>query len=82
MYFYKNTKVMGAEKRLTNLQIELLEVFKYELSEEQIKEIRSLLVNYFADKVTSDIGKLFEENNWGEEKIEEWSKEHMRTKYS
>jgi hypothetical protein len=73
---------MGAAKRLTNLQIELLEVFKYELSEEQIKEIRSLLVNYFADKVTNDIDKLFEQNNWGEEKIEEWSKEHMRTKYS
>ena len=73
---------MGAAKRLTNLQIELLEVFKYELSEEQIKEIRGLLVNYFADKVTNDIDKLFEQKNWGEEKIEEWSKEHMRTKYN
>ncbi len=49
---------MEAAKRLTNLQIELLEVFKYELSEEQIKEIRSLLVNYFAEKVTNDIDKL------------------------
>lgn len=73
---------MSAAKRLTNLQIELLEVFKYELSEEQIKEIRNLLVEYFAEKVTSGMDKLFEENNWGEEKIEEWSKEHMRTKYN
>jgi len=73
---------MNAVKRLTNLQIELLEVFKYELSDDQIKEIRSLLVDYFAEKVTSGIDKLFEENNWGEEKIEEWSKEHMRTKYN
>lgn len=73
---------MEAAKRLTNLQIELLEVFKYELSEEQIKEIRSLLVNYFAEKVTNDIDKLFAEKDWGEEKIEEWSREHMRTKYS
>lgn len=73
---------MSAAKRLTNLQIELLEVFKYELSEEQIKEIRNLLVDYFAEKVTSGIDKLFEENEWGEEKIEEWSKEHMRTKYN
>ena len=75
-------KGMEAAKRLTNLQIELLEVFKYELSEEQIKEIRSLLVNYFAEKVTNDIDKLFAEKGWGEEKIEEWSREHMRTKYS
>lgn len=73
---------MSAAKKLTNLQLEILEVFKYDLSEEQIKEIRNLLVEYFAEKVTSGIDKLFEENNWGEEKIEEWSKEHMRTKYN
>lgn len=74
---------MGAPaKKLTNLQIELLEVFKYELNEEQLKEIRNLLANYFADKVTKEIDALFEANDWGEEKIEEWSKEHMRTKYN
>ncbi len=49
---------MGAAKKLTNLQIELLEVFKYELSDTQIKEIRSLLVDYFAEKVTSGMDAL------------------------
>lgn len=73
---------MSAVKRLTNLQLEILEVFKYDLSEEQIKEIRNLLITYFAEKVTTGVDQLFEENNWGEEKIEEWSKEHMRTKYN
>ena len=38
---------MNAAKKLTNLQIELLEVFKYDLSEKQIKEIKNLLVEYF-----------------------------------
>lgn len=73
---------MGAAKKLTNLQIELLEMFQYDLNEEQVKEIRSILVKYFAEKVSSGIDQLFEQNNWGEEKIEEWSKEHMRTKYN
>jgi len=41
-----------------------------------------MLSNYFADKVTNDVDKLFEKKGWGQEKIEEWSKEHMRTKYS
>ncbi|WP_425420275.1 hypothetical protein [Phaeodactylibacter xiamenensis] len=73
---------MGAAKKLTNLQIELLEVFKYDLSETQLKEIRALLADYFAEKVTHDIDQLFEAEGWGAEKIEEWSKEHMRTKYN
>jgi hypothetical protein len=73
---------MSAAKRLTNLQLEILEVFKYDLSEEQIKEIRNLLITYFAEKVTNGIDQLFEKNKWREEKIEEWSKEHMRTKYN
>jgi hypothetical protein len=73
---------MDAAKRLTNLQMELLEVFKYDLSEAQLKEIRALLADYFAEKVTHDVDQLFEANGWGAEKIEEWSKEHMRTKYN
>lgn len=69
---------MEARKKLTNLQLELLEVFKYELPEEQIKEIRTLLVEYFAEKVSDEVDGLFEKEGWGKEKIEEWSKEHMR----
>lgn len=72
---------MEAAKNLSNLQLELLRVFNFELSEEQLKEIRALLADYFASKVSSEMDAFFEKNEWGEEKIEEWSKEHMRTKY-
>ena len=61
--------------------MELLRVFSFDISDEQVKEIKSLLAIYFAEKVTSEMDALFEANDWGEEKIEEWSKEHMRTKY-
>lgn len=72
---------MESTRKLTNLQIELLKIFRFDISEDQVNEIRSLLSAYFAKKVTSEIDSLFETNNWGAEKIEEWSKEHMRTKY-
>lgn len=72
---------MDAAKKLSNLQLELLKVFSFDINDDQIKEIKSLLVSYFADKVTSEMDALFEANDWGEEKIEKWSKEHMRTKY-
>lgn len=72
---------MEATKKLSNLQLELLKVFSFDISDEQVKEIKALLAAYFANKVTSEMDALFEANAWGEEKIEEWSKEHMRTKY-
>jgi hypothetical protein len=72
---------MAEVKKLTNLQLELLKVFSFEISDEQIKEIKDFLTTYFADKVTRDIDALFEEKNWGAEKIDEWANEHMRTKY-
>lgn len=72
---------METAKKLTNLQLELLKVFRFDIPDDQLLEIRSFLRNYFANKVTSAMDQLFESNQWGEEKIEEWSKEHMRTKY-
>lgn len=73
---------MEAAKKLSNLQLELLKVFSYDLEDRQIIEIRDLLATYFADKATEEMDKLLDERGWGEEKIGEWSTEHMRTKYN
>lgn len=67
--------------KLTNLQLELLKVFSFNISDEQVKEIRAILVAYFAEKVTGEMDALFEEKGWGKEKIQEWAQEHMRTEY-
>lgn len=66
---------------LTNLQLELLQMFKYELGEEQLLEIRALLAKYFADKATEEMDRLWEERGWSTDTMEKWSKEHMRTEY-
>ena len=65
---------------LTNLQVELLNLFEYELSEKQLLEVRNILSTYFAEKATQEMDRLFEENNWDNQKIEDWTKEHMRIK--
>ena len=72
---------MQATNRLSNLQLELLKIYSFNISEDQLLEIKSLLSKYFANKITKDVDSLFEEKGWGLEKIEEWSKEHRRTKY-
>lgn len=72
---------MTAHKNLTNLQLELLEMFEYELPDNQLYEVRDMLVKYFADKASDEMDKLWEENNWSNETMKEWGNEHMRTKY-
>ncbi|MDO5522595.1 MAG: hypothetical protein Q4G48_00950 [Bacteroidia bacterium] len=64
--------------KLSNLQLELLKIYSFNIKDEQLLEIKNLLGYYFANKVTEDIDKLFEEKGWGLEKIQEWSEEHMR----
>ncbi|NBC07206.1 MAG: hypothetical protein GVY26_08435 [Bacteroidetes bacterium] len=70
---------MRAAKQLSNLQLELLKVFSFDLDEGQLIEIRDLLAKYFAEKATEEMDKLWEENHWDEGVIKEWSNEHMRS---
>jgi len=70
---------MSAEYKLTNLQLELLKLFKYELPDSQIQEIKSLLSKYFASKATDEMDKLWEENNWSNKTMDDWKDEHLRT---
>lgn len=69
-------------KPLTNLQIELLRSFNYEVDDNQLVEIREILTNYFAKKVSDNIDQLFDDKGWDDSKLDEWSDEHMRTPYN
>ena len=68
--------------KFTKTQLELLKMFSTDLPEEDWEEVRELLSKHFLMKARSEMDALFEEKGWGEEKIEEWSKEHMRTPYT
>jgi hypothetical protein len=68
-------------QKLTNLQLELVKLFSYKVAENQVLEIKQLLSNYFADKATEEMDRLWDENNWSEETMKEWSNEHLRVVY-
>jgi hypothetical protein len=67
--------------QMTNLQIELLKTFRYELSETQMLEIKTILSKYFAEKATDEMDKFCQQNGWNDETIENLSNAHLRTKY-
>lgn len=71
---------MGAAKRLTNLQLELIKLFQYELPDDQLGEIRTLLSKYFADKASNEMDRLWEQNNWSDKTMDDWANDDLRTK--
>jgi hypothetical protein len=71
---------MEAVGKLTNLQIELLKLFQYNLPEKQLAEIKNMLAKYFAGTATAEMDKLWAENNWNNDLMKEWSGEHLRKK--
>ena len=67
--------------KLTNLQLELIQTFSYALPDEQMAEIRQLLAQYFLDKADTEMDRLWQENAWDENTIDEWARGHDRTHY-
>ena len=60
------------EKPLTNLQIELLKLFSLDLSNDELQEVRRLIANYFAEKASAEMDKLWEDNKWSNQTMDEW----------
>lgn len=68
--------------RLSNLQIELLKLYPYSVSEKELADIRKMLADYFAQKIDSEMDQLWEQNDWNDQTIESWKSEHLRSKTS
>ena len=71
---------MEATGKLTNVQIELLKLFQFDLPEKQLVEIKNLLAKYFAQTATAEMDKLWEENNWTNDTMNDWANDHLRKK--
>lgn len=65
---------------LSNMQIELLKLYSTNIPDEQLREIKLLLSHYFADKASDGIDKLWDENNWNNDTMKQWTNEHNRSK--
>ena len=68
-------------QKLTNVQVELIKMFNRQVPEEQLLEIKNLLAKYFAEVATREMDKLWVENDWSDDTMEEWLEEHNRTPY-
>ncbi|MEM9831909.1 MAG: hypothetical protein AAF944_14805 [Bacteroidota bacterium] len=60
------------DKPLSNLQIELLQLYSQDVSEEDLIAIKRLLAKYFADRASDEMDKLWEEKGWTNKTMDEW----------
>lgn len=67
----------SSNQPLSNIQLELLQMFATNLSDGEMLELRQLLIEFSAKRLQSAIQKL----NPSESRIEEWGKGHDRTPY-
>jgi hypothetical protein len=70
---------MQPSPNFTNLQLELLKVFSFDLEEKQLNDVRELLTHYFAKNLTKEMDKLWDEQSWTDGIMQEWSNQHLRT---
>lgn len=72
---------MGATQestKLSNLQMELLKLYARPISDEELKDIKKMLADYFAKKLDEEVDRVWKENGWNQSTIEKWKKEHFR----
>jgi hypothetical protein len=63
---------------LNDVQLEILKLFQYNQSTEDLKEIKSLLVSYLSNKVTREADKSFDEKGYSNAVFEQWMHDHFR----
>lgn len=63
---------------MSNLQLELLRLYGNGVSEENLREIKTILAKYFADKATDAMDEVWDEKNLTEQTMIDWTDEHNR----
>ena len=69
-------------EKIDPMQLELLEMFATRrMSPEELRDIKLLIANYYAQKADAALEDLFEERGWDtQEKVKEWGAGHDRLK--
>jgi len=68
-------------KKLSNVQLELLELYAEQVSEEELKDIKQLLSLYYAQKAIAAADQVWEKNELSEKVMQQWMQKKMRTPY-
>lgn len=69
-------------KSLNKHQLEILKLFSSNLDDNDLVEIKQLIVQYLADKLTKEADRVWDEKGWTNEDMERLLNTHQRTPYN
>ncbi len=66
-------------QKLSNTQIEIVKAFRHQLTEEDLKKFRKSIANFFAEILMDEADKVWEDQSWNEERLQEMLNTKMRS---
>lgn len=63
---------MMLESPLSNVQLELMKMFSHNLDEEDLISLKRVLANFFAEKASDEMDRLWNQNNWSNDTMDNW----------
>ena len=63
---------------LTNVQLELLKIFSYNLDNQELQDLKDIIANYFANKAIKAANTVWDEKEWTNEDVDRMLNTKMR----
>lgn len=76
-----NSGQSNTQEPLTNLQREILKVYKADLSETELQEVKEILSDYLTKRAIKLADEAWDKQHWNNQKAEELLQQKMRTPY-
>ena len=73
--------MMEQSIELNRAQLDILRLLSRMNTIEQVEELRQIISNYYAQKATEEMDRLWDNGEWGEAQNAAILKEHLRTPY-
>jgi hypothetical protein len=72
---------MTATTQITPAQYEVLNMLSVINNEDDLKELKAVIVQFLNSRLQNEIERLWQEGTLNEQKVASWQDEHMRTPY-
>lgn len=63
---------MATRKPLSNLQLELLKLYSVPLSESELLEVKQILAQHFANRLSKHVDDLWQQKGLTRDDMEQW----------
>jgi hypothetical protein len=63
------------QAKLSNLQQELLKVYAHNVTEQQLRDIKDMLAQYFAKQAIQEADRVWESKQLSQETMDKWLRE-------